>query len=71
MAKILVKSPRTTNGTDPVIDEDGKMLYTETILEAAAKPVLEKMNAKLPKHLKKIITDFKEADEKPKKKNDD
>ncbi len=58
MAKILVKSPVTSNGRDPIMSAEGKIVYKETILEHGAKPVLEKINAKLPTHLKKVITDI-------------
>lgn len=58
MAKILVKSPITSNGRDPILSEDGKMVYKETILSANARPVLEKINSKLPTHLKKVISDI-------------
>lgn len=58
MAKILVKSPVTSNGRDPIMTADGRIVYKETILNTAAKPVLEKINAKLPTHLKKVITDI-------------
>lgn len=58
MAKILVKSPVTSNGRDPIMTADGRIVYKETILNTAAKPVLEKINAKLPTHLKKVISDI-------------
>ena len=58
MAKILVKSPVTSNGRDPIMTGEGKIVYKETILEHGAKPVLEKINSKLPTHLKKAITDI-------------
>jgi len=58
MAKILVKSPVTSNGRDPIMSAEGKIVYKETILEHGAKPVLEKINSKLPTHLKKVITDI-------------
>lgn len=61
MAKILVKSPVTSNGRDPIMSAEGKIVYKETILNEAAKPVLEKINAKLPTHLKKVITDIPAA----------
>ena len=65
MAKILVKSPITSNGRDPILSEDGKMVYKETILSAGAKPILEKINSKLPTHLKRQITDLKVDSEAP------
>lgn len=55
---IKVKTPLTTNGTDPVFGEDGNRVYTESILGAAAKPVLEKRNTTLPTHLKVVIEDY-------------
>jgi hypothetical protein len=59
MAEILVKTPITTNGRDPLIGADGKLVYKETILNASAKATLERINTKLPGSLKKIITDVK------------
>lgn len=55
---ILVKTPLTTNGTDPVIGSDGRQVYTESILTEAAKATLEKRNQTLPQHLKVIIEDY-------------
>lgn len=65
MAKILVKSPVTSNGRDPIMSAEGKIVYKETVLNAAAKPVLEKINSKLPTHLKKAITDIVPNNEEP------
>lgn len=65
MGKILVKSPVTSNGRDPIMSADGKIVYKETILNAAAKPVLEKINTKLPTHLKKVISDIVPNNEAP------
>jgi hypothetical protein len=56
MAQILVKSPVTSNGVNPVLDERGQIIYKETVLEFSAKKELDKINTKLPAHLKKIIT---------------
>jgi hypothetical protein len=58
MAQILVKTPVTSNGRDVILGADGRVQYKETILMAAAKPVIEKQNAKLPPLLKKIVTDW-------------
>ncbi len=60
MAKILVKSPVTSNGINPVLDKKGQIVFKETTLEAAARPILEKINMKLPDHLKKVITEINE-----------
>lgn len=58
MAKILVKTPKTTNGRDVKLGPDGKVLYSESIAEAAARPIFEKMNRQLPPALKRIIVDY-------------
>jgi len=58
MAKILVKTPKTTNGRDVKLGPDGKVLYSESVVEAAARPIFEKMNTHLPQALKRIIVDF-------------
>lgn len=55
--QILVKTPITYDGADVVI-ENGQIQYTESIMAMAAKPILEKMNAKLSPNLKKIITNY-------------
>lgn len=66
MAEILVKTPLTTNGRDPLIGEDGKVQYREDILmdNGASNPTstkfrINKSNATLPAHLQKIVTDYK------------
>lgn len=59
MAEIIVKTPLTTNGRDPIIGDDGKPEFRIDILNAAARPIFEKMNTKLPKHLQKVIIDVK------------
>lgn len=58
MAKILVKSPITSNGRDVVLGPDGRIRYKETVLEYPAKEIYEKMNRKLPEALRYIITPF-------------
>lgn len=55
MGNVLVKTPITINGRDPLMGADGKMQYKETIVTAKAGELIEKMNSKLPAHLKKII----------------
>lgn len=65
MAKIKVKTPITTNGRDVKLDGEGKVMYSETIVEAAAGKVFEDMNKRLPQALKRIIEPFNEADNKP------
>ena len=55
---ILVKTPLTTDGTAPVIGSDGKQVFSESILTAIAKPVLEKRNQSLSQHLKVLIEDY-------------
>ena len=65
-AQILIKSPITSNGRDPIMGADGKIMYKETIGMIAAKATLEKINEKLPTHLKHIITEIKPEVETPK-----
>lgn len=62
MAKILVKTPITSNGRDVVIDAEGKVRYKETIVEAAARKTFEKMNTKLPPIRKFIIEPYNDGD---------
>jgi len=59
-AQILIKSPVTSNGRDPILDANGQRTFKETIAMASAKGSFEKINAKLPEHLKHIITDYTE-----------
>lgn len=68
--QILVKTPVTTNGTNPLIGEDGRMVYRETILAATARPHLEKLNNTLPKQLQHVISDYKPENTDKKSKND-
>ena len=64
-AQILIKSPVTSNGRDPILDANGQRTFKETIAMASAKGSFEKINAKLPGHLKHIITDYNPDAEKP------
>lgn len=57
MGQILIKTPITTDGTTPYII-DGKAQYREDVAEAAARPALEKINEKLPTHLKMVIENY-------------
>ena len=59
-AQILVKTPVTSNGRDPIMGSDGRIQYKETIVMAGARGNFEKINAKLPTHLKMIIEDYTE-----------
>lgn len=69
MGQILIKTPVTSNGRDPIMKDD-KIVYKESIVEEAAKPIFEKINAKLPTHLKRIIAPVGEATPAKKSKND-
>jgi len=67
MAKILVKTPITSNGRDVVIDAEGKVRYKETIVEEGnyrrregARYTFEKMNQKLPPIRRFIIEPYTE-----------
>lgn len=58
MSQIIIKSPITSNGINPVLDSKGQIRYKETIVEASAEKNFLKMNEKLPQHLKRIIEPF-------------
>lgn len=62
MAKILVKTPITSNGRDVVLDAEGKVRYKETVVEAVARKTFEKMNLKLPPIRKFVIEPYDEGD---------
>lgn len=51
---LRVLSPRTTNGTN-ILVENGQVVYKEAHLPLSAKKALEKQNEKLPSSLKKVI----------------
>lgn len=55
--KLLVKTPKTTNGSTLVYDENKNVVYKESYMELAAKGSLIELNQKLPKHLQHIITE--------------
>ena len=55
MGNVLVKTPITINGRDPLMGADGKMQYKESVVTELAGKLIEKANSKLPAHLKKII----------------
>lgn len=54
MAHLLVKKPITSNGVNLVMN-GGQIQYRESIVQLPAKKDLEKINSKLPDHLKMII----------------
>jgi len=70
MGNVLIKTPITTNGRDPLMGADGKMKYKESIVTDLAGKLIEKANAKLPAHLKKIIEPIAEKAPVKSKSND-
>lgn len=52
---LRVMVPRTTNGINPIQDERGQAQYKEVHLPLTAKTELERINSKLPGHLKRRI----------------
>src|SRR6186713_1919760 len=52
---LRVLTPRTTDGTSPLIGADDKVQYKEAHLPLSAKAALEDQNRKLPKYLQKRI----------------
>lgn len=70
MGNVLVKTPITINGRDPLMGADGKIQYKESVVTELAGKLIEKSNAKLPVHLKKIITPISEKTPVKSKSND-
>lgn len=64
-AQIKVLTPLTLNGSHPVMGEDGRQVYTESILMVSARKALEKRNEQLPPHLKVKIEDYTPEAKKP------
>jgi len=67
MAKILVKTPITSNGRDIVLGPDGRPKYKETILNDqpgrnGARYTLESINKSRPPVLRHIIEPYNEAE---------
>lgn len=62
--QILVKSPVTTNGTNPLIGDDGRVVFRETLLADSARSHLERLNKTLPDNLKHKISDYSPVPEK-------
>lgn len=52
---LRVLTPRTTNGTNIMMDENRQQMFKEAHLPLTAKRALETQNRALPDHLKKII----------------
>ena len=50
--KLLVRTPQTKDGVTLQYDADKKPVYKESIVELAAKKILESENAKKPEHLR-------------------
>lgn len=54
---IKVKTPMTLDGNMPLMKE-GRQVYSESIMTAAARPVLEKRNLSLQEPLRVLIEDY-------------
>lgn len=52
---LRVLTPCTTNGTSPMLDKKGQLVYKETLLPVSAKRDLEEQNKILPEILRKKI----------------
>lgn len=46
--KLLVRTPRTSDGRNPDYDDKRQVIYTETVVEPYAKKFLESENATRP-----------------------
>lgn len=52
---LRVLTPRTTNGNNIMVNEDGVLQYKEAHLPMSARPSLELLNRNTPQHLRKKI----------------
>lgn len=59
---IRVVSPVTEDGNRPKLDDGGQQIWKEDFFPASAKRSFEIQNARLPKHLKKIIEPVSDGD---------
>lgn len=55
---LRVRWPRTIDGVNKMTDAQGNDVWAEMELPVTARPHLEKLNRKLPIHLRKIITEM-------------
>jgi hypothetical protein len=55
--KLLVRTPKTSDGVNLVYDDKNQVVYTESILELSARKGLESLNARLKPNLRHIITE--------------
>lgn len=56
-ATIKILTPQTSNGLLNIIDENGQMVFRETIVPAGQRKFYEKLNTQLPDNLKHRIVD--------------
>lgn len=64
MPQLRILTPQTTDGKNLAYDEDNKVIYKESFVEAAAKRNFEALNAQLPKHLQhkiEVVNEEKET----------
>lgn len=61
--KLRVLTPQTTDGKTLQYGADEKPVYTESIVEITAKKDFERLNDKLPNHLKFKFEEFEEAEQ--------
>lgn len=54
-ATIKILTPQTSNGLLNIMDEEGKMVFRETIVPAGQRKFYEKLNTQLPDNLKHRI----------------
>ncbi len=63
---LRVITTRTTDGSSPLIDEEGRAVTKEAHLPLSAKPLLELQNRRLPKYLQKkieVVPGYKEPEQ--------
>lgn len=56
-ATIKILTPQTSNGLLNIMDDDGRMVYRESIVPAGQRKYFEKLNTQLPPNLQHKIVD--------------
>ena len=60
--KLKISTPQTVDGKNLAYDSKKQPIYTHSIVELSAKSDFQKLNAKLPEHLRHLINEV-EVDE--------
>jgi hypothetical protein len=57
-ATIKILTPQTSNGLLNIMDDEGRMVFRESIVPATQRKFFEKLNTQLPDNLKHRIVDI-------------